>query len=482
MNSLRRAPRLALGLALAALAGCSINPVSGRPELDLVSDEEEERIGREEHDQIVRELGLVPDEELRAYVQGLVDRLGRASETPSARFRVYLLDDPEVNAVALPGGYVYATRGLLAFLESEAALAVVLGHELGHVVARHAERCMSRRVVLGFPWDAIELVFPRLVKGLGVLVSPATGLLRAAHSRAQEEEADELGLRYAHALGYDAHAVESFFLGLERLERSEEDGEPSWYSTHPATASRREAARAQAQALQPPGEERELGRHRYLDAIAGLVYGRDPRDGVLVEGRFVHPRARASFPVPAGWSVHAHRDRALLSSPEGDAFLLLRPSRASSLEDFRQRAQRRQDVQVVGVLERRVGDFQALRLEAHVTTQDAQLTTLSTVFASGGRLWELHEICARERFSAHVARFRELANGLSRVEDPRLLRLRPTRVVLARPPQGAATFADLLEAYPVPPGATASEVALLNRVEASTPLEPGRRYKVLVVE
>jgi len=325
------------GLAAAlTLQGCAQSPATGRSIFTGgLSPEDEVALGREQHPEIVGEFGgEYDDPELRAYVTSLGRLLARTSELPDLEWHFTILDSPIVNAFALPGGYVYVTRGLLALADSEAELAGVLAHEIGHVTARHSAERYGQSV-LG---SAAAL-------GVGVLLgsaaaaeatSSAAQLAVLSYSRDQEFEADTLGVRYLARTGHDPDAMATFLrrlLGHSRYE-AELAGRPEAADafditqTHPRTADRVERAIQQAggRRIDNPIVARDL----YLDKIDGMVYGDSPAQGYVRGRRFLHPELGFTFEVPEGYELANTPKRVVAQNPDGAAILFDAASKPSA--------------------------------------------------------------------------------------------------------------------------------------------------------
>lgn len=299
---------LATLLSLAGLPGCSTNPATGGTDFTLLSPADERRIGREEHPRIVAEFGgRYRDETVQAYVGGLGSALTAGSEQAGTPFTFTVLDSPMVNAFALPGGFVYVTRGLMALAASEAELAGVIGHEIGHVTARHAARQHGRSVIVGLGAAILGAAIGD--RGASELLNLGGGLVLRGYSREQEFEADGLGLRYMTRAGYDPEAMATF---LERLRaKSALDAEmqgggadPDEFSlaaTHPRTVDRVHEARAAVLGAGP--FEGRTGSEGYLRRLDGMVYGDSPEQGFVRGRRFVHPVLRFEFTVPPEFTL-----------------------------------------------------------------------------------------------------------------------------------------------------------------------------------
>jgi len=297
---------LAASVALGAtgLGGCSTNPATGQQIFTLMSPEEERQIGAEQHPKILAEFGGVYDDNaIQAYVAGIGARLVANSEQSQLPFTFTVLDSPVVNAFALPGGYVYVTRGLLALADSEAELAGVIGHEIGHVTARHGAQQQGRAVWVGLGAAILGAAIGD--RGAADLLNLGGGLILRGYSREQEFEADSLGLRYLARAGYQPDAMASFLarlrdkskLDAEVLGSGSDPDEYSLMATHPRTIDRVQEARAASIGLAAQGGV--VDHEPYLHRLDGMIYGDSPEQGFVRGRRFVHPKLRFEFTVPA---------------------------------------------------------------------------------------------------------------------------------------------------------------------------------------
>ncbi|MCA9709316.1 MAG: M48 family metalloprotease [Myxococcales bacterium] len=320
-SALRRAgtrPGLVGALVLAAsmAAGCSFNQATGRLQLTTISESEEATLGKEVDAEVVAALGLYDDEALAELVARVGASLAAESERPGLSWTFRVLDDPTVNAFALPGGYVYVTRGLLVHLSSEDELAAVLGHEIGHVTARHGVVQLRKSRVAAASVGVFRVIDPNL-RHVGGLAASTAGLALLKHSRDDEYEADALGLRYAERAGFDPAATVDVFDMLTRVSRAEAGQPvPDWLSTHPDPELRRDRVASMTKG-EGPGPERA-----FLEHLDGVIYGRDPRDGFMVESTFVHPRTGLRVDVPPGWKA-AHEGVRLEAWPKDEGARLM---------------------------------------------------------------------------------------------------------------------------------------------------------------
>jgi len=299
----------ALALTAPALNGCTVNPATGdRIFTGLMSAEDEVRIGREQHPQIVKAFGgEYGTPELKKYVASIGNLLAQTVERKDLQYRFTVLNSDIVNAFAIPGGYIYITRGLLALAGNEAELAAVLGHELGHVTAQHHARRAGQELLAGI-----------LVTGAGVLGGQgaaqvgnlAASALLPHYSREQEHQSDTLGVRYLSRAGYDPHAMAGFLAKLRAdtqlqakiMGRSpDEVDQMSYTASHPAPAER--VQRATAIAADTKVRDPMQARDVFLQKIGGMLYGDDPEQGFIRGRVFAHPKMRFRFEVPEGYRL-----------------------------------------------------------------------------------------------------------------------------------------------------------------------------------
>jgi len=293
-----------------SLAGCSTNRATGEDSFTaFMSPEEEKKIGSQEHPKMVKEFGgNYTEKDLAAYVTEIGEKLVAVSETPDEKFTFTILDSPVVNAFALPGGYVYITRGLATLASNEAELAGVIAHEIGHVVARHSAQRYSRSVLTQILAGGLSMA---IGNGAGEIINTGASAYLKSFSREHEFEADMLGVRYITRAGYDPDAMATFLEKLRahsRLQavlagRSPDDVDQyDFMATHPRTLDRIQQAHQSANvtAIKDP----ELGAVRYMTAIDGVLYGDGPDQGYVRGRDFVHVPLDFRFEVPEGFTIN----------------------------------------------------------------------------------------------------------------------------------------------------------------------------------
>ncbi len=322
-----------LAVLLLGVAACAVNPATGERQLNLISRSQEIQMGRDADPEIVASMGLVDDPGLQDYVSGIGKRLSQVSERPDLPWSYKVVDDPVVNAFALPGGFVYVTRGILAYFEDEAELAGVLGHETGHVTAQHSVNQISRQQLEQLGLGVGSILSPTVAQ-YGGLLGAGLQLLNLKYSREDESQADELGLRYMTRLDYDPQAMIGVFQMLSQVSGSADSRIPEWQSTHPYPENR-EARMRELIAQQNLSSGGRVGHDAYLDHIDGLVYGDNPREGYFKETRFLHPELKLELTFPPGWSTQNQRDVVGAVAPSQDAVVTLEVAKDAQSPDGR---------------------------------------------------------------------------------------------------------------------------------------------------
>jgi predicted Zn-dependent protease len=299
------------------LGACSTNAATGNRQFTALI-----QIGASEHQKIVKQYGLVDDPKLKAYVEEAGRKVTIDTERPDVEYKFFILDSPVVNAFALPGGYIYISRGLLALANSEAEMASVLGHEAGHITGRHSAERYSRGVVTTLGASILSAAIGS--QGASQAIGLGTNLYLSSYSRDQENEADTLGLRYMTRGGYDPQATPSFLYSLQRQSELEaqiagqSNRPPSYFSTHPATAGRVSKTKGEVTAYPQTGK---VGKSIHLNMIDGMVYGDSAEQGFARDERFYHPKMGFTFNVPEGFTIKNGTSQVISTNKSGSVIL-----------------------------------------------------------------------------------------------------------------------------------------------------------------
>jgi predicted Zn-dependent protease len=467
---------LVLVMLLSIAAACAVNPATGRRELMLVSESQEIQMGREADPQVSATYGLVDNPALQSYVSDLGRRLAATSERPGLPWSYKVVDDPIVNAFALPGGFIYVTRGILAYFNSEAELAGVLGHETGHVTARHSASQMSNQQ-LQQAGLMVGMIVSERFREYGGVAAAGLQILNLSYSRGDESEADRLGLRYITGVGYDPDAMIGVFQMLAEVGGGGEGRLPEWQLTHPYPENREAQMRAII-AESGMARDGEVGRDRYLDMIDGIVYGENPRHGYFVGSRFLHPDMAFELTFPTGWKTVNQTSVVAAIAPSDDAVVMLGVAEGGATPDAELRDFLRADGVTGGTIrQNESGGIRTARAPFEATTQDGVLSGEVAFVSYAGVTYRLVGYAAQANWSRHAAAVAATISSFGSVTDPQVLGVQPLQLRMTRVNE-AMSLNSYVQRYPQP--VSVEELAHLNRVSPGAVLSAGTRLKTVV--
>jgi len=457
-------------------AACAVNPATGERQFLLVSQSQEIAMGSEADPQVIATYGLYPDSQVQTYVRGVGERLASMTTKPDLPWTFRVVDDPIVNAFALPGGFVYITRGIMVYFESEAELASVLGHEIGHVTARHSAEQMTQQQIAQVGLVAGTILLPKYADLAGV-AGVGLNLMFLRFSRDDEREADDLGLRYMSRGGYDAHEMPGVFAMLQSVSGgSGGGGLQSWLSTHPDPADRKQRIEQELSTL-PPVTNPIVRRDEYLRHLDGMTFGENPREGFFREQRFLHPDLRFELEFPAGWQTANQRSAVLAQSQAKDAFIQLTMADAASAADA-VRVFTSQEGITAGVGRAdRINGMPAVSADFSAQTQDGTLRGTVTAIEYGGNVYQFLAFGVDAQWPRYSAATRAAAGSFRELTDRAALAVQPLKLAIVRLDR-AMTLAEFARRYPSQ--ASAEQLALLNRVEQGATLPAGLLVKRVV--
>ncbi len=465
-------------LLAAVVTACAVNPVTGRRQLMLISVSEEIKLGKEADKGIVASYGVYPDRDLTLYVEEMGESMARISHRPELEFSFKILDTPVINAFAVPGGFVYVTRGILPYLGSEAELASVVGHEIGHITARHSAKQLSqvRLAQLGL---GIGSALSEAFRKYSGVAEVGVGLLMLSFSRENEREADRLAIEYATTRGWAAGEMAKFFETLERMSPGGGGGLPDWFSTHPAPEKRVETVREVAEEWRGKVtfEKLTVNRDAYFDRIDGILYGPDPRQGYAYEGWFYHPEMRFRFPVPEGWTLTNETSQVQMGSPDEDAAILLTLGSHDSPE-----AEAEAFVSGAGITPTESGGttingLPAHRVTATIQSGDNEILLLSYFIQMGGQVYIFHSLSARAVYSQYEPVFEETAGGFGTLRERERIDVQPSRLRIRRVDMSTTLRRFLIASGT--PGEHLEELALINGLRLDDTVETGSLVKTV---
>jgi predicted Zn-dependent protease len=476
---------LALALFALSFAACAVNPVSGRPEVTLMSSSEERKLGDEEAKKVAAEMGLVDEPRLVSYVRQVGARVAAGSPRQDVAYTFDVVGMPEPNAFALPGGHVYVTRGLLVLLVSEDELAGVLGHEIGHVAARHSVQQMSRAAPIGILTGigalATGIVSPFLGDVIGGVGATANALVLAPYGRDQEREADRVGAELAAKAGYDPAALASSLHTLERedkLSNADAASRGSFFATHPPLPERVSNVEIQAAGLARGKPDPVAGSPAvFLERLDGVVVGPSAAEGVFQDQTFVHPDLDVALTFPAGWKTRNTRAAVGALDPDRRATIVLEavgtgddPAQAVAAFDAEAKSDLSSRLERVDV-----GGRRGVHTTARARTNDGPLALDLTWVAQDGHIFRVLGATKPSDFDRFADTFRTTARSLRRPSAAERARVREARLRLVRGRTGEtlASLAARTDSVWKP-----EMVAVANALpDAATPV-PDRKVKV----
>lgn len=460
------------------LDGCAVNPVTGRREFMLMSEQQEIALGKQSHPEITASYGVYSDRSLQEWFTKKGVEMTRITPRKNLPYTFSVLDSPVVNAFAVPGGYVYVTRGILGYFNDEAQFAGVLGHELGHIEARHSARQYSK-IQLANLAIGVGSVLSEEFNRYSFLVSMGTTLMFLKFSREDERQADRLGVEYSSRCGYDATRISEFFITLERMQPSG-GSLPEWASTHPNPGDRVAATRRMALEYQKanPNTRYVVRSDEYLELVNGLTFGDDPRQGYVKNGFFYQPDLKFMFPVPSGWSLTNQPNEVRMSPKKQDqAALVLRLAQGANLLDTSVKFASANNITITDSKQITANDLKGLATLGRITSQNQDLSIASYFFQMDGRIIAFHGLAPTSSFGAIEPEFAGSAMGIRRLTDKSLIDVSPDRINV-RGIQRAGTLKTALQAFGVPAGKL-NDLAILNGMNLEDSLKPGTKIKVV---
>jgi predicted Zn-dependent protease len=464
-------------LAAATAGGCATNPATGKKELILVSENQEIQIGQEEAKKTISQIGAYPDSALQGYVRSIGLKLAAASERPQLPWSFTIVDDPQVNAFALPGGPIFITRGILAHMGSEAELAGVLGHEIGHVTARHSAQQMSKAQLAQLGLGVGTILSHDFAQYAG-LASSGLQVLFLKYSRDNETEADMLGFRYSVRTGYDPHAMLDLFRMLEGVEVLAGQGRvPGWLTTHPFPEDRLSKTQERLASAQVDYSTLVTNRDQFRQRLDGIVYGDDPRQGYFDGPTFYQPELRFQIVFPQGWATQNGVSAVIGVSPKKDAVVELGLAGNGAPRDLLQKFLSQEGVQAGQTSNASINGLPAATGEFSATTQQGQVHGRVGFIQLGGRTYSLIGYAGAEQASGYDAAFRQWIGSFRQLTDASRINVKPARVQIVKLPT-TMTLAEFNRRYPS--SISIERVALLNGVGTDGSLEAGTLAKHVV--
>jgi predicted Zn-dependent protease len=468
---------MAAGLALVP-SGCARNPVTGKSELALVSESQEIQMGQESAQQVAQSIGYYDDPKVQAYVSGIGMKMAKASERPNLPWEFHVVNDASVNAFALPGGFIFVTRGLMTSINDEAELATVLGHEIGHVTNRHSVQQISKAQVAQLGLGLGSILSSDVARVAG-LASQGLSVLFLKYSRDAENQADLAGFRYALDQNYDVREMSNVFQTLDRISNASGGGRlPEWLATHPNPGTRIENTQARLDTLSRNLSNATVNREGYLQHVANMPYGEDPRQGFFENGTFYHPDLRFQISFPQGWKTQNGADAVVAGSPEQDAIIQLALAGKASPEEAARQFLSQQGVQPGNTSTASINGLPAASGYFSAQTEQGTIQGLVSFVAYNGVTYGILGYTPQGKLSTYDAAFRQTIGSFSQLKNQAALSVKPARVELVKLPR-EMTLEQFNQQYPS--SIPIEELAIINELESpQTAVPQGRVVKRVV--
>lgn len=472
-------------LCILVPASCAVNPVTGKTQMMLMSESQEITMGAEYDNEMASSFGLYDDAEIQSFVQNKGSEMGKLSHRPTLEYHFRILDSPVVNAFAVPGGYIYLTRGILAQLNNEAELMCVIGHEMGHVTARHSASQQTKSMLGQILLIGGAAVSERFAQ-FSDYASSGLELISLSFSREDERQADALGIEYATKLGYNAYVMADFFNVLNKMSSAEGSSSiPTFLSTHPNPSDRNASVASNAAKWQAEVGKNDysVNANQYLKLIDGIVYGEDPRNGFVEGNTFYHPALGFKFTIPTSWQLENAASQISMSPEDGSALLAfmvcsektLADAEAAGISGLNLTNTQRQEVSINGL--------SALSsLSDQTSTNSSTGTTsinkiLSFYVELNNSIFVFHGLAPEANFNSIKSTFETSMKSFSKLTDASKLNVKPSKIAV-RTVAKTDKLTNILTTMGVS-NEKKDEIALLNNLELTDTVEAGRNLKIV---
>jgi predicted Zn-dependent protease len=480
----RFTPILSFIMALCLIQSCAINPVTGKRQLAFISEEKEIAMGKSYDPQIVAEMGQYVNPKMAQFLSEKGQAMAAISERPNLPWKFTLIDSDVVNAFAVPGGFVYFTRGIMAHFNNEAQFAGVLGHEIGHVTARHTVVQQARQTVGQIGAIGAMVLSPEIASQ-GESLMQGMQMLFLKYGRDAESQSDELGVKYSTQIGYDAREMAGFFGTLDRLTGGSDNRIPVFQSTHPDPANREVRVGELAQQAQAalPSQKFEVDRDGYLRLIDGMIYGPDPAQGFVEGGSFYHPELKFQFKVPAQWKLINSPSQVQIVSPDQKSVIQMRLASGAD-----QAAAAQSFVTETGIVVARSSNNPINGLPATTIlgdiTQEAQqgqqpqsIRVEASFISYGGNVYMLLGMALPADFNRYQRDIQYMTSSFAQLTDQRIINKKPETIKIVSNPRSQSLGQALVAANV--PQARVEELAILNGMEVNQIISAGMLFKAL---
>jgi predicted Zn-dependent protease len=476
---------LFLVAAAIVLTTCAVNPVTGKSQVMLMSESQEIQLGKNYDPEVISTFGEYSNDAILSFVKIKGAEMGKISHRPHLEYHFKLLDSPVVNAFAVPGGYIYLTRGILAQFNNEAELMGVLGHEMGHVTARHSASQQTKQQLGQILLIGGMMASERFAQ-YGQQAMQGMQLLFLKFSRDNEREADRLGVEYMSKVGYDGNKMADFFDVLNKLSMgSEHGGVPTFLSTHPDPGDRNNSVKNMSKFWQDSIKRQQwtVNTETYLKMIDGLVYGDDPRQGYIEGNTFYHPELKFRFNYPAEWQFQNSPLQVATAPKDGKAVVMFTIAKQKTPDEAAMSATKDYGLTVVESKSVNINGMPAVAVISKQVQQDESTgqqqsnQLLSYYINYNGTIYVFHGISAETDFPAYRPSIESTINSFASLTDPAKINVKPKRILVKTVTQ-PGTLNKVFESYGVPQKQM-QELALLNNLDLTASVPSGKLIKII---
>ena len=468
---------------------CARNPVTGKRDFMLMSEGQEIAMGKQSDPEIKSFFGIYEDDKLQKFIKEKGKAMAAISHRPDLPYEFKVVDSPVVNAFAVPGGYVYFTRGIMAHFNNEAEFAGVLGHEIGHITARHSAKQYSKAMLAQVGLVAGMVISPEF-RQFADLANTGVSLLFLKFGRDAENQSDRLGVEYSTKIGFDAQQMAGFFNTLQRMQQmSSGESVPTFMSTHPHPQDRFNNVTQLAERWQNKLKVRtpEVNRESYLRMIDGIIYGEDPKQGYVENNIFYHPVLKFQFPTPQGWTFQNTPSQVQMAQKDGKALMAFRLAQGSSLQEAAQKMLSANQLQAVESKEVNLNGYPALAVVADQAAQQQQqqaggqqtppIRVLAYFIQDQKTIYNFLGYATQQDFQAYYPTFNSVINNFRKLSDPDKINREPERVRIKTVAR-AGTLRQALQQEKMA-DKRMDELALLNGMELTDQVKKGSLFKVI---
>ncbi|MCZ2336891.1 MAG: M48 family metalloprotease [Chitinophagales bacterium] len=482
MNSSLRFSYLFVLIAL-MISSCARNPVTGKRELSFMSESQEIALGKQYDPQIVGQYGLYENAQLQAFINEKGKKMGAISHRPNLNYEFKILDSPIVNAFAIPGGYVYFTRGIMAYFNNEAEFAGVLGHEIGHIAAKHSAR-QQRDQILGSVLLMGGMIASEKFRQFAEAAQTGVSLLFLKFSRDHETESDKLGVEYSTKIGYDAREMAKFFQTLDKLSGAN-GAIPTFMSTHPDPGDRNKKTYQWALDAQKGMDVSmlKINHNEYLRKIDGIIYGDDPKQGYVENQVFYHPELKFQFTVPTSWKLVNSPSQIQMAPDDGKALIIMGLAEGNDLQAAKNKVIQENNMQVIESTNETVNGLPAVAILADVPQgdpntggQQEMLKVLTYLIMYNNMIYKFHGLSAKADFNNYFSKFQSTMKSFRTLTDQSKINKKPTTIRIVEA-MSNKMLRSIFNEYKMP-ASRLDELALLNGRDLNDTVEKGTLIKV----